>query len=70
MPWWKILALFPTVYKGSHLQFREVSLEKVTAVSFEADREMLMNRDGETWPEKQGAISLIHEGLTVMCPDD
>ena len=70
MPWWKILALFPTVYKGTHLQFREVSLEKVTAVSFQSDRVMLMNRDGETWPEKQGAISLIPEGLTVMCPED
>lgn len=70
MPWWKIIALFPTVYKGSHLQFREVSLEKVTAVSVKASQEMLMNRDGETWTDSQTDISLIPLGLSVLVPSE
>lgn len=69
MPLWKILAFFPTVYKGTHLQFKEVTLEKVTQVTFTASTTMLMNRDGETWPDHQGSISLVPEGITVMCPE-
>ncbi len=65
MPWWKIIALFPTVYKGKHLQFKEVSLERVTAVQINASQEMLMNRDGETWTDHQAAISLVQGALKM-----
>ncbi len=65
MPWWKIIALFPTVYKGKHLQFREVSLERVTAVHVSSSKKMLMNRDGETWTDHQAAISLVPGALRM-----
>lgn len=66
MPWWKIYALFPTVYKGTHLRFREVSLERVTRVSVKAETPTLMNRDGETWMGQEATIQVVPQGLQVM----
>ena len=68
MPWWKIIALFPTVYSGKHLRFREVSLERVKAVTIKTAQDMLMNRDGETWMDHQATISLAPEQLQVLIP--
>jgi len=68
MPWWKIIALFPTVYNGKHLRFKEVSLERVTAVNVNTSQEMLMNRDGETWMDHQATIFLAPEQLQVLVP--
>lgn len=68
MPWWKIIALFPTVYNGKHLGFREVSLERVISVTVSTSQEMLMNRDGETWMDHQADIILAPEKLQVLVP--
>ncbi|MEN1760086.1 diacylglycerol kinase family protein [Anoxynatronum sibiricum] len=68
MPRWKLLLLFPTVYKGTHVSFREVTIEKITSMSFKAEKPSLLNRDGETWPGIEAAIRIIPEGLTVLCP--
>ena len=68
MPGWKILFLFPTVYRGKHLRFSEVTIEKVVRVSFSSEAPGLVNQDGETWPERQGEVWIQGKGLEVMSP--
>ena len=68
MPRWKLLMLFPTIYRGTHVSFREVTLEKITSLSLKADKPSLLNRDGETWPGKEAVVKVVPQGLTVLCP--
>lgn len=65
----KLLALFPTIYKGTHLKYKEVSLQRVRRAVLKSDEMLMVNRDGEAHRGKEGDISVIPGRLPVMFPE-
>jgi diacylglycerol kinase (ATP) len=68
MPRLKILLLFPVIYSGRHLMFKEVSIVRVSQVAFSSESTLLLNNDGETRPGKESDITLSTQGVQMMCP--
>ena len=70
MPRLKILLLFPTIYSGRHMRFKEVSITRISQVAFSSESTLLLNNDGETRPGNESDITLSTQGIPMMCPQN
>jgi diacylglycerol kinase (ATP) len=65
----KLLSLFPTVYFGRHLGFREIEYQQTEAVRIESERPLDVYADGEYVCKTPVSFTVQREALQVLAPD-
>lgn len=65
----KMLALFPRFMKGKHGDIREVSMFTGRNIRIEADKELPVNVDGETFFSRQISFEIIPGGINIIVPE-
>jgi len=63
----RLLKLFPTIYSGRHVEYREVSCCKASRISIRAPEGLLLGPDGEFLGHSPAEISCLHRDLTIFC---
>jgi diacylglycerol kinase family enzyme len=63
---WKLISLFPRVYRGSHATHSAVTLFSGRRVQIEADRKLLIHADGEIVGTTPIEISILPASLTIL----
>jgi len=64
----KLLALFPTVYRGAHLRFREVELLSTRRLSVSSERPLSLYADGELLGKTPINLEIRPRALSVCVP--
>lgn len=65
----KMFALFPRFMKGKHGDIREVSMLIGRNVRIEANSELPVNVDGETFFSRQISFEIIPGGINIIVPE-
>jgi YegS/Rv2252/BmrU family lipid kinase len=63
----RVLKLFPTIYKGTHIEFEEVSCMQAKHISLLSPSGMLLGPDGEFCGHTPAKIKCLRKDLTVFC---
>jgi YegS/Rv2252/BmrU family lipid kinase len=63
LPRHRLLKLFPTIYSGQHIKYREVSTHKGVHISIRSPKAMLLGPDGEFIGKSPAEISCLHQDL-------
>jgi diacylglycerol kinase family enzyme len=66
--WFKIWALFPKVYRGTHVAHEKTCYLQAKSVEVDAERETIVSIDGEVVGSTPAAFSVFSGRLRVMCP--
>lgn len=66
LPRSRLLKLFPTIYSGRHVQYREVSTCKATQISIRSPAGLLLGPDGEFLGNTPAKISCLPRDLAVF----
>jgi YegS/Rv2252/BmrU family lipid kinase len=62
----ELLRIFPRIYKGTHLSYRKVRLEKDTRLEIESSQKVLLQADGEFLGEGPVSFSILPRALTLV----
>ena len=62
----ELLRVFHRVYKGSHLTYPKIRLEKDSKISIESSQKFLLHADGELLGEGPVTFSLLPKALTLV----
>jgi diacylglycerol kinase (ATP) len=62
----ELLKVFPRVYKGTHLTYHKVRLEKDTRMSIESTQKFLMHADGELLGEGPVSFQIFPRALSLV----
>ncbi len=62
----KILRLFPTIYSGNHVNYKEVETRKVKSVTIETKQAMPLMPDGEFLGETPVTIKCMNHALSIF----
>jgi diacylglycerol kinase (ATP) len=68
MPWIKIWALFPKIYRGTHIEHERAEYLKAQEVAVEADQAVRISVDGEVIGYTPATFSVVPGALQVRCP--
>jgi diacylglycerol kinase (ATP) len=63
----RLLKLFPTIYDGRHIEYKEVSSLKAEYIKLTSPGAMLLGPDGEFCGHTPAEIRCLHQDLTVFC---
>ncbi|HMK28466.1 MAG TPA: diacylglycerol kinase family protein [Terriglobales bacterium] len=63
----RLLQMFPSVYRGTHLRFREISYSQTNRVEVTSDRPMDVYADGEFVCRTPVRISIMPKAMRVIC---
>lgn len=66
LPRRRLLRLFPTIYDGRHVQFKEISTHKVSNIKIRSPTAMLLGPDGELIGHSPAEITCLHQDLTIF----
>jgi YegS/Rv2252/BmrU family lipid kinase len=66
----KMLILFPKFIKGKHESIKEVSMYKGKEIRIEANEELPVNMDGETFYSRQIEFGIIPMGINIIIPKE
>ncbi len=66
LPRHRLLKLFPTIYDGRHVQYKEISTHKVATVNIRSPEAMLLGPDGELIGHSPTEITCLHKDLTIF----
>lgn len=66
----KMLVLFPKFMKGKHGNIKEVSMLKGSKVSIEANEDLPVNLDGETFYSRQIDFEIVPKGINIIIPEE
>jgi diacylglycerol kinase (ATP) len=66
LPRHRLLKLFPTIYDGRHVQYKEISTHKVATVNICSPEAMLLGPDGELIGHSPTEITCLHKDLTIF----
>jgi len=66
LPRHRLLKLFPTIYSGRHIEYREISTHKGARISIRSPQAMLLGPDGEFIGHSPAEISCLHQDLTIF----
>ncbi len=66
LPRHRLLKLFPTIYDGRHVQYKEISTHKVATVNIRSPEAMLLGPDGELIGRSPAEITCLHKDLTIF----
>ncbi|RKD31671.1 diacylglycerol/lipid kinase family protein [Thermohalobacter berrensis] len=69
MPKYKVVTLFPSVFKGEHLKYKKyVEYFRVKSLEIEVLDKAYLNLDGETYPISEKLLfSIYNKKLNVIC---
>ena len=62
----RLLRLFPTIYDGRHVQYKEISTHKVAKINIHSPTAMLLGPDGELTGRSPAEITCLHKDLTIF----
>lgn len=62
----KILSLFPTIYSGKHVNYKEIETRKVKSITIETQNPMPLMPDGEFIGDTPVTISCINAALDLL----
>lgn len=65
----KMLVLFPKFIKGKHCNIKEVSMLKGRKIKIEANEELPVNLDGETFYSRQIDFEILPKGINIIIPE-
>ena len=68
LPRLRVLRLFPSVFKGRHVDFDEVETLQAREVRIESERELMLAPDGELRGVTPVTITCLHRDLDVFAP--
>ena len=66
MPKWKVLSIFPSVYKGTHVNKKEVTLHRSRAVYVQSVRSMDLYADGDFMATTPFRLEVAPKHLNVI----
>jgi len=66
LPRHRLLRLFPTIYDGRHVQYKEISTHKVATINIRSPEAMLLGPDGELIGHSPTEITCLHKDLTIF----
>lgn len=66
LPRHRLLRLFPTIYDGRHVQYKEISTHKVANIKIHSPSAMLLGPDGELTGRSPVEITCLHKDLTIF----
>ncbi len=66
LPRHRLLKLFPTIYDGRHVQYKEISTHKVANINIRSPEAMLLGPDGELIGHSPAEITCLHKDLTIF----
>lgn len=66
----KMLVLFPKFIKGKHCNIKEVSMLKGSKIKIEANEELPVNLDGETFYSRQIDFEILPKGINIIIPEE
>ena len=66
LPRWRLLKLFPTIYSGRHVEYKEVSTRKAALISIHSPETMLLGPDGEFRGRSPAEISCLRRDLSIF----
>ncbi|NVL90524.1 MAG: diacylglycerol kinase family lipid kinase [Desulfobacterales bacterium] len=66
MPRWKILSIFPSVYKGAHLNSEEITLHRAGAVYVQSMKPMDLYADGDFMTTTPFRLEVVPKYLKVI----
>ena len=69
LPRGRLLRLFPTIYSGRHVQYKEVSTFQAQRISIHAPHGRLLAPDGEFLGHTPADIRCLHRDLEIFLPD-
>jgi diacylglycerol kinase (ATP) len=69
LPRRRLLRLFPTIYSGCHVRYKEVSTYQARKIRIHAPAGRLMAPDGEFHGYTPADISCLHRDLEIFLPD-
>jgi len=66
LPRRRLLKLFPTIYSGRHVEYKEVSIHKAAHINIRAPEAMLLGPDGEFCGRSPAEITCLQQDLTIF----
>jgi len=66
LPRHRLLKLFPTIYSGRHIEYKEISTLKGARIRIHSPQGMLLGPDGEFIGRSPADISCLHQDLTIF----
>jgi len=66
LPRRRLLKLFPSIYSGRHIEYREISTRKAAAINIRSPRAMLLGPDGEFYGNSPAKITCLQKDLTIF----
>jgi len=66
LPRRRLLQLFPSIYSGRHIEYREISTRKAAAINIRSPRAMLLGPDGEFYGNSPAEITCLQKDLTIF----
>jgi len=66
LPRHRLLKLFPTIYDGRHVQYKEISTHKAAHIKIHSPAAMLLGPDGELIGRSPAEITCLHQDLTIF----
>ena len=66
LPRLRLLKLFPTIYEGRHVAFKEVHSYQASRINIQSPVTMLLGPDGEFRGRSPAEITCLHKDLTIF----
>ena len=66
LPRFRLLKLFPTIYSGRHIEYKEVSTYKGASIKIHSPQAMLLGPDGEFFGHSPAEITCLPRDLTIF----
>lgn len=66
LPRHRLLKLFPTIYDGRHVEYKEVITLKAACIRIHSPEAMLLAPDGEFFGRSPAEITCLHRDLTIF----
>jgi len=66
LPRHRLLKLFPTIYSGRHIEYKEITTYKTACIKIRAPDAMLLSPDGEFHGTTPAEINCLHQDLTIF----
>ncbi len=67
LPRLRLLRLFPSIYTGRHVEYKEVSTYKTARIHICSPQAMLLSPDGEFQGSTPAEITCLKQDLTIFC---
>lgn len=68
IPKLKLLLLFPTIFKGNHIRYKEVKMYRGKEVEVFSKKDIAINADGEIVDNRPIKFEMLHNQLEVIIP--